>query len=169
MELHASDALWERLTAGEPPRPSLEVILGRFLALARPADYLALLSYVERAPIAEAAFVRLRRLVRDALRIAVLHGYGPRYLHSIGQLYKGGPPTGLFLLFTVAGSGDVPIPGARYGFGRLCSAQALGDLASLESHGKPALRLHLCGDPEAGYATIARAVERALVARAARA
>jgi glucose-6-phosphate isomerase len=167
VEVHASDALWERLTAGAPTHPSLEMVLGRFLALAQPADYLALLGYVERTATTEAAFARLRRLVRDALRIAVLQGYGPRYLHSIGQLYKGGPPTGLFLLFTGAGAGDVSIPRARYGFGDLRSAQALGDLASLESRGKPTLRLHLCGDPEAAYGTIARSVERALVALAA--
>ena len=167
VEIHAGGALWERLTAGMPSHPSLEMLLGRFLALARPRDYLALLGYVDRTASTEASFARMRRHVRDALRIPVLQGYGPRYLHSIGQLYKGGPPEGLFLLVTRADGEPLPVPGAKYSFGDLCAAQALGDLASLESRGKPALRLHLAGDPDAGFATMARSLERALVALAA--
>ena len=167
VEVHAGDALWERLTAGVPAHPGLPKVLGRFFQLAGPGDYLSLLGYLERTAAAEAGFARLRRLVRDALRIPVLQGYGPRYLHSIGQLYKGGPPRGLFLLVTEPDPADVEIPGVRYRFGDLKTAQALGDLASLESHGKPALRLHCQSGGEAGLATVAEAAERALVALAA--
>jgi glucose-6-phosphate isomerase len=169
VEVHASDALWKQILDGTPAQPTLERVLRRFLALARPRDYLALLAFLERTDSGEASFAGLRRLIRDALRIPVLHGYGPRYLHSSGQLHKGGPPTGLFLLFTSADEVDCAIPGATYGFGDLRTAQALGDLASLESHGKPALRIHLASGVEPGLAAVARAAERALVAPTAEA
>ncbi|HEY7729252.1 MAG TPA: hypothetical protein VID50_12470 [Candidatus Eisenbacteria bacterium] len=167
VEVYAGDAVWEQLTAGAPAHPGLERILGRFLALARPGDYVSLLGYLERTAGAEASFGRMRRLVRDALHVPVLQGYGPRYLHSIGQLYKGGPATGLFLIFTEKDAADLEIPGARCTFGTLRSAQALGDLAALETRGRPALRLHLTSGADSGLPVVAEAAERALVALAA--
>jgi hypothetical protein len=98
------------------------------------------------------------------MRLPVLQGYGPRYLHSIGQLYKGGPPGGIVLEITAAAAMDLPIPESRITFGKLELAQALGDLRALESRGKPALRLHIAGSVTQGLATIGHAVERALVA-----
>jgi transaldolase/glucose-6-phosphate isomerase len=164
VEVYAGDALWKRIGAGSPGEPDLDRVLRAFLALARPGDYLALLAYLERTAAAESAFDRLRRLIRDALRLPVLQGYGPRYLHSIGQLYKGGPPSGLFLILTRAHEADIDIPGAPYRFGDLNAAQAQGDLESLESHGKPALRLHLASGPDPGLSTLIAAAEHALVA-----
>jgi hypothetical protein len=150
-----------------PGHPSLELVLQRFLALAKLDDYVALLAYVERTAESEAAFEGMRRAIRNATGLPALQGYGPRYLHSIGQLYKGGPATGLFLLLTAdpASAGDAAIPGAAYSFGALIRAQALGDLESLAAHEKPVLRLHVGSDVSAGLAAVHHAVERALAAR----
>jgi glucose-6-phosphate isomerase len=167
VEVYASDALWRTLTSNTPGHQSLEMLVGRFLGLKKPGDYAALLAYLERTAASESAFAQLRREIRDAIRIPVLQGYGPRYLHSIGQLFKGGPRSGLFLIVTSGDSQDMPIPESRVTFGRLELAQALGDMRSLESRGKPTLRLHIAGSVTQGLATIAQAVERALVAIAA--
>jgi len=147
--------------------PGLEFALQRFLSLAKPDDYVAVLAYLERTAETEAAFANLRRAIRNATHLPLLQGYGPRYLHSIGQLYKGGPATGLFLILTAdsAESVDAPIPGSDFGFAQLLRAQALGDLESLAAHGKPALRLHLGRGVAAGLAAINRAAERAVAAK----
>ncbi len=166
VEVFASDSLWSALTSNTPGHPSLEMLLGRFLALKKSGDYLAILAYIERTAATESAFAQLRREIRDAVRIPVLQGYGPRYLHSIGQLYKGGPKTGMFLHLTAAAGQDLPIPGSGVTFGKLELAQALGDYRSLDSRGKPAMRLHIVGTVAEGLATVSRAVERALVALA---
>ena len=164
VETYASDELWKSLTANTPGHPSLEMLLGRFLALKKPGDYLSILAFLERTAATESAFAHLRREIRDAVRIPVLQGYGPRYLHSIGQLYKGGPPGGMFLEITAAAGQDMPIPESGVTFGKLELAQALGDLSALESRGKATLRLHIQGSVTQGLATIGQAIERALVA-----
>ena len=135
--------------------------LRAFLAERKPGDYLAILAYVERNAANAQQLDALRELLNARLRLPVLLGYGPRYLHSIGQLYKGGPPTGIFLIITAAKAEDVAIPGARYTFGQLQMAQALGDLQSLEKRNKPAVRLHLTRGV-AGIETLQRAAEQAL-------
>lgn len=166
VEIYAAKDLWQMLAAGAPSHPSLEMILGRFFALKRPGDYLALLAYVERTAATEAAFRQMRLGLRDALEIPVLQGYGPRFLHSIGQLHKGGPSTGIYLELTVADGEDIRIPESHVSFGELKMAQALGDLAALDSRAKPTLRLHMTGGVESGLRTVAHATERALVALA---
>ena len=166
VEVYAADDVWGKLTSHAPAHPSLEMLLGRFLALRRPNDYLAILAFLERTAATESAFAHLRREIRDAIRIPVLQGYGPRYLHSIGQLYKGGPPTGLFLEITAAARQDLPIPRSQVTFGKLELAQALGDARALESRKKPSLRLHITGSVTQGLAVIEHAAERALVALA---
>jgi len=142
------------------------MLIGRFLSLKKEGDYLAILAFLERNAATESAFTHLRREIRDAMRIPVLQGYGPRYLHSIGQLYKGGPKTGIYLVITAAADQDLPIPQSAVTFGKLELAQALGDLRALESRGKPTLRLHIAGSVTQGLATMGQAVERALVAMA---
>jgi transaldolase / glucose-6-phosphate isomerase len=167
VEVHASDALWTRITSGVPSMPSLELVLNRFLALAGHGDYLAILAYMERTAATEASFALLRRAVRNAIHLPVLQGYGPRYLHSIGQLFKGGPPKGFFLEITTADPSDLPIPGRPYTFGQLEAAQALGDVRSLERHERPVLRLHLARGLETGLASVTQAAERAVSALSA--
>ncbi|MEK7348036.1 MAG: hypothetical protein AABZ94_04130 [Candidatus Eisenbacteria bacterium] len=163
----AEESVWRRMTAGLPAHASLEFALQRFLSLAKPDDYVAVLAYLERTAESEAAFASFRRAVRNATHLPVLQGYGPRYLHSIGQLYKGGPATGLFLVLTAdsAGGVDAPIPGSDHSFAQLLRAQALGDLESLAAHEKPALRLHLGRGVAAGLAAVNHAVERAVAAK----
>jgi glucose-6-phosphate isomerase len=167
ISISASEDLWQRMTEGLPGRPSLEHALQRFLALAGADDYLAILAYLERTAESEAAFAHLRRAIRNATHLPTLQGYGPRYLHSIGQLYKGGPMSGLFLVITIDPpvGGDVEIPGSDFTFGQLLRAQALGDVESLGARGKPVLRLHVTGDLAAGLAAINQAAERALAER----
>ena len=95
---------------------------------------------------------------------AALQGYGPRYLHSIGQLFKGGPKTGLFVVLTAEPESDLPIPGSPFTFGQLETAQALGDFESLAAHGKPVLRLHMTGGAPKGLSVVDAAIERAIAA-----
>jgi hypothetical protein len=165
--ISADEAVWRAITGSLPAHSSLELVIQRFLSLAKPDDYVAVLAYFERTAESEAAFEHLRRAIRNATHLPVLQGYGPRYLHSIGQLYKGGPATGLFFLLTAdpAPDVDVAIPGAAYTFGQLLRAQALGDLRTLAAHEKPALRLHLGSDLSAGLRAINQAAERAVAAR----
>jgi transaldolase/glucose-6-phosphate isomerase len=120
-----------------------------FLTLVEPGDYVALLAYLgPDADLAE-ALGGFRMAVRDRTRAATMFGYGPRYLHSTGQLHKGGPTTGVFLLITATPKADLPIPGEPFSFGTLELAQALGDFNSLADAGRRALHVHL-PSPDAG-------------------
>jgi glucose-6-phosphate isomerase len=125
-------------------------------------DYFASLAYLPMFPEHEAAIQGLRHKVRDAKRVATCLGFGPRFLHSTGQDYKGGPNTGVFLEITADHAVDVEIPGKKYSFGVVIDAQAAGDLAVLESRGRRALRVHLEGDVAEGLRTLAAAVDEAL-------
>jgi transaldolase/glucose-6-phosphate isomerase len=113
------------------------------LALGEEGDYVAQLGYVVPDDRLHAEFSRLQGEVRDATKLAVTFGFGPRYLHSTGQLHKGGPNTGVFVQATVDGGADIPIPGQPYGFATLFAAQARGDLEVLQARGRRALRVHV--------------------------
>jgi glucose-6-phosphate isomerase/transaldolase/glucose-6-phosphate isomerase len=147
-----------RLTAGDG---TLVGELARHLARRKPNAYLALQAFIAPIPAADEAFDRIRSLLRDATRCATTAGYGPRFLHSTGQLHKGGPPTGWFLQLTSDHPVDRPIPGWPYTFGRLIDAQAEGDFAAIESHDLPILRVHLA-EPATGLAALERALREAL-------
>jgi len=157
IELYAAGRIRNAIAA-----PSLPGALGTFFAARRPGDYLALLAYVARDAANGAELDALRALLGERLGLPILLGYGPRYMHSIGQLYKGGPPSGMFVVITSQKPQDVSIPGAKYTFGELQMAQALGDLQSLDQRDKPALRLHLTQGAPAGLATLRRAAQTAL-------
>ena len=111
-------------------------------------DYLAILAYLPPGPEIEERLQRVRASARDGLGVATTLGFGPRFLHSTGQLHKGGPDTGVFIQLTADPAKDLPIPGWEETFGTLIAAQALGDLASLQRRGRRALRLHLRDTPE---------------------
>src|SRR5438128_1982490 len=113
------------------------------LTLLRRGDYLALLAYL--GPDAELAeeLRAFRHAVRDRTQAATMSGYGPRYLHSTGQLHKGGPNSGVFVLISATPRQDVPIPGQPFSFATLEHAQALGDFQSLDATGRRALHVHL--------------------------
>ncbi|MBI3636051.1 MAG: glucose-6-phosphate isomerase [Candidatus Rokubacteria bacterium] len=134
----------------------------RVLVQARPGDYIALLAYVTPTPETTEALQSLRVALRDRTRLATTLGYGPRYLHSTGQLHKGGPPTPILLMLTAEAAGDVAIPGERYGFATLELAQALGDLATLRAARRRVLRVPLGGDPRGGIARLTTELTRRL-------
>jgi hypothetical protein len=116
----------------------------RFLSVLAPRDYFALLAYVPPDdPVLGPVLRELRNRVAIDKRCATMFGYGPRYLHSTGQLHKGGPNTGVFVIVTAPAEADLPVPGAPYSFGVLEMAQALGDFQSLDAAGRRVLHAHL--------------------------
>jgi hypothetical protein len=125
-------------------------------------DYFATLAFLPMFPEHEAAIQAFRHKVRDAKKVATCLGFGPRFLHSTGQDYKGGPNTGVFLQITADEAVDVEIPGQKYSFGVVIAAQAAGDLAVLQSRGRRAMRVHLGADIAAGLKTLAIAIDEAL-------
>jgi len=128
----------------------------------RPGRYVAIQAFIAPSAAADAAFDRIRALVRDRTGYATTAGYGPRFLHSTGQLHKGGAPTGWFLQLTSEHPRDREIPGWPYTFGQLIDAQAQGDAEALAAHGLPILRLRLGVDHEADLAALERAFAAAL-------
>lgn len=125
-------------------------------------DYFATLAYIQNDRAHESAIQAFRMKVRDAKKVATCLGFGPRFLHSTGQDYKGGPNTGVFLQITADHAADVAIPSAKYTFGVVIDAQAAGDLTVLEERGRRALRVHLGRDVEAGLKTLAGWISSAL-------
>jgi glucose-6-phosphate isomerase len=114
-----------------------------FLSLVKDGDYVALLAYLGPDPALPRVLDAFRHDVRDRTRAATMFGYGPRYLHSTGQLHKGGPNSGVFIIVTAAPEADLAIPGEPFTFATLEMAQALGDFQSLDASGRRALHLHL--------------------------
>jgi transaldolase/glucose-6-phosphate isomerase len=136
--------------------------LARHLARRRSTAYLCLQAFIAPTTGRDAAIARIRERLRDRTGRATTAGYGPRFLHSTGQLHTGGAPIGWFLQLTADHPEDRPIPGWPYTFGQLIDAQASGDFAAIESHDLPILRVHLGADPDAGLASLERALEAAL-------
>ena len=132
------------------------------LARVKPGDYIAMLDYIEETPEHEAEIQAIRTQMRDATRCATTTGYGPRFLHSTGQLHKGGPATGVFLQVTAPDTKDLPIPGVPYTFSTLKQAQALGDFRSLSTRGRRAIRVDLGSDVLAGLKRLHEYVGEAL-------
>jgi transaldolase / glucose-6-phosphate isomerase len=128
----------------------------------RAGDYFALLAYVEMNQAHEEALQAARHAVRDNKRVATCLGFGPRFLHSTGQAYKGGPNTGVFLQITCDDAVDLPVPGQKYTFGTVKAAQARGDFQVLAERGRRALRVHLGAGVDAGLAKLGEAVRAAL-------
>ena len=125
-------------------------------------DYLALLAYVPMTGPHEQALTRMRTAVRDRRHVATCVGFGPRFLHSTGQAYKGGPNSGVFVQITCDDAVDLPVPGARYSFGVVKAAQARGDFQVLVDRKRRALRVHLGTDVAAGLAILEQIVVGAM-------
>ena len=132
------------------------------LARARPGAYFAVMAYTARTAGSEAAIAAIRTAVRNRKGIATTAGYGPRFLHSTGQLHKGGPRTGLFLQIVQEDTRDVSIPGEPYSFSVLKQSQSLGDLQSLKSRRLPVLRVTLGREPAAGWRALVAATKQAV-------
>ena len=133
-------------SSGSLPDTSASLSLPELLSGSRPGDYLAIMAYVRQTHEVDEALEYLRRRVTERYGIATTLGYGPRFLHSTGQLHKGGPASGLFLQITADHGEDVSIPGYPYTFATLADAQALGDLDALKAFGRRAARVHLGHD-----------------------
>ncbi|MEY4388519.1 MAG: hypothetical protein RLZZ432_238 [Chloroflexota bacterium] len=127
--------------------------------------YIGIQAYVEATPARSEMLGRIRTLLRDATRRATTVGYGPRFLHSTGQLHKGGAPIGWFLQIVAEHPTDAGVPGRDFSFGQLIDAQALGDARSLVDHGLPVLRVRLGADADAGLAALAELIGRAVAVR----
>jgi transaldolase / glucose-6-phosphate isomerase len=141
---------------------TLESWLQAHLSRLHPGDYFATLAYVERNPMTIATLGQLRTAVRDHKHIATCAEFGPRFLHSTGQAYKGGPNTGVFLQITADAAQDLAVPGRKATFGVIQAAQARGDFRVLAERGRRVLRAHIAGEVSAGLAEIERATQRAL-------
>ena len=133
---------------------SLKAHLGRL----RVGDYCALLAYIASNERHKRALQEIRKTICDAKHVATCVGFGPRFLHSTGQVYKGGPNSGVFLEITCQARDDVSIPGHKYSFATVIAAQARGDFAVLNERSRRALRIHLGTDVDAGLATLKDAV-----------
>jgi transaldolase/glucose-6-phosphate isomerase len=141
---------------------SLAGYLKAHLARIQGGDYFAVLGYIQMNAEHEPSLQALRHLVRDKKRVATCLGFGPRFLHSTGQAYKGGPNSGVFLQITCDDAVELPVPGQKYTFGIVKAAQARGDFQVLADRGRRALRVHLGSNLKAGLATLQTAVQRAL-------
>jgi transaldolase/glucose-6-phosphate isomerase len=140
---------------------SLPQILRAHLDRLKANDYFALLAYLEQTPAHEAPLQAIRLKLRDKKRVATCLEFGPRFLHSTGQDYKGGPNTGVFLTITCDHAQDVAIPGRKASFGTVQLAQALGDCAVLNERGRRSMRIHL-HDADKDLGMLAEAIDEAL-------
>ena len=159
----------QQLIAGERPSAPeaadaarIGEALSRWVAGIGNGDYAALLAYLPPSADHDTLLTAVRTALRDALGVATTAAYGPRYLHSTGQLHKGGPPSGAFMALESGNGPELKVPGRTYAFGTLEHAQELGDLVALERRGRPVIRIRIGAD---GPAAVREAVERALSAR----
>lgn len=129
------------------------------LAEVKPGDYIAFLNYIEETPEIDRRFHQIRTRLRDTTRCATTIGYGPRFLHSTGQLHKGGPNSGVFFQIGAKDKVDFPIPGERYSFSVLKEAQALGDFRALKARGRRVVRIDLGDDLLSGLQRLERAMQ----------
>jgi len=157
-KLFADDKNAAALAGGKTLADVLKTHLSRIAA----SDYFAVLGYIPMNAENEAALQTIRTAVRDGKKVATCLGFGPRFLHSTGQAYKGGPNSGVFLQITCDDASDLPVPGQRYTFGVVKAAQARGDFAVLAERGRRALRVHLGKNLKSGLKALARAVSQGL-------
>jgi len=129
----------------------------------KPGDYFAVLGYIQMNEEHEARLQEIRHAVRDAKQVATCLGFCPRFLHSTGQAYKGGPNSGVFLQITCDDAHDVQVPGAKYTFGVVKAAQARGDFQVLADRGRRALRIHLGKDVEVGLSEMLDIIAEAVM------
>ena len=141
---------------------SLDAVLDAHFERAHKGDYIGLLAYLDRSPAHISALQHIRKTLRDRKKVATVLGFGPRFQHSTGQAYKGGPNSGVFLQITAEPAADLPVPGHSYSFGVVEAAQARGDFDVLAECGRRLLRLDLGRDVEGGLKRLAEALDRSL-------
>jgi transaldolase / glucose-6-phosphate isomerase len=150
-----------QLPADSAALPSVDDLRGHLDSL-RPGDYFAVLAYIEMKDEYRDVLQRIRHLVRDGMGVATCVGFGPRFLHSTGQAYKGGPNTGVFVQVTCDDAVELPVPGRRYTFGVVKAAQARGDFAVLLERHRRAMRAHLGADVRQGLESLCETIAEAL-------
>jgi transaldolase/glucose-6-phosphate isomerase len=148
-------------TVAELGHLPVDQFIAAHLGRSGPGDYIALLDYIQETPEHEALIQAIRTHLRDARRVATTTGYGPRFLHSTGQLHKGGDASGVFIQITADVENDIPLPGEPFSFGVLIQAQALGDFQSLASRDRRAIRLEMGADIAGGLKTLLEIVQSA--------
>jgi transaldolase/glucose-6-phosphate isomerase len=158
VKLYADERNAAALKGGARLVDVLKAHLGRIKA----NDYFAVLGYVLMDAANEKTLQELRHKVRDTKKVATCLGFGPRFLHSTGQAYKGGPNSGVFLQITCDDAKDLPVPGQKFTFGVVKAAQARGDFAVLAERGRRALRVHLGKNVKSGLAALSKAVAQAI-------
>jgi transaldolase/glucose-6-phosphate isomerase len=141
---------------------SLDAVLKAHFARVQAGDYVALLAYVERDPKTIAWIQTARLAIRDGRHVATAAEFGPRFLHSTGQAYKGGPNSGVFLQITADDAADLVVPGEKFTFGVVKAAQARGDFDVLAERGRRALRVHVKGSLSAGLERLGGAIASAV-------
>ncbi|RFD19423.1 bifunctional transaldolase/phosoglucose isomerase [Komagataeibacter melaceti] len=139
-----------------------EAILKAHFARAGAGDYVALLAYIDRDTATREWIQKVRLSVRDGLKLATAAEFGPRFQHSTGQAYKGGPNTGVFMQITCDDVVNLPVPGEKYTFGIVKEAQARGDMEVLAERGRRVLRVHIHGDLKSGLEKLAQAISAAV-------
>ena len=144
--------------SGDCSGDTTEAALEAFLSQANEGDYFTLLAYLTETDSTTETLQDMRLTVRDRLKLATAVGYGPRYLHSTGQLHKGGPNTGLFIQITASDEPELGVPDEPYSFSTFKHAEALGDLRALRDNDRRVLRIDIDGDLEAGLSALKRAV-----------
>jgi transaldolase/glucose-6-phosphate isomerase len=152
----------EKNTAALSGGSTLASVLQAHLARINPGDYFGVLGYITMNDANERALQKMRLAVRDKKRVATVLGFGPRFLHSTGQAYKGGPNSGVFLQITCDDAVDLRVPGQKYTFGVVKAAQARGDFAVLAERGRRALRVHLGKNVTKDLAKLGSALQQAL-------
>jgi transaldolase / glucose-6-phosphate isomerase len=149
-------------TDGRQVKPDDASAIGSLLASVKPGDYVAITEYIAETSDRDKRIAAIRETIGRELHVATTTGYGPRFLHSTGQLHKGGPATGVYMQLTGGGHDDVPIPNEKFSFGVLVRAQAIGDLQSLASRKRRAISVDLGENIEAGLDTLTKTVKDAL-------
>jgi len=162
VKLFTDDINAAELAAAAGEDRTLAGYLHAHLARIGPDDYFALLGFVNSDDVNLERLQAIRHIVRDRKKVATSLGFGPRFLHSTGQAYKGGPNTGVFLQVTSDDDGDISVPGRKYTFGTVKTAQQRGDFQVLTDRGRRALRVHLGADVRAGLDTLLDAVKRSV-------
>jgi len=152
----------EKNTAVLKGGAKLADVLKAHLSRLGAGDYFAVLGYITMNPANEKSLQEIRHAVRDKKKVATVLGFGPRFLHSTGQAYKGGPNSGVFLQITCDDAKDLPVPGQKYTFGIVKAAQARGDFAVLAERGRRALRVHLGKNVKSGLAALTKALQKAI-------
>ncbi|MCC7531574.1 MAG: bifunctional transaldolase/phosoglucose isomerase [Candidatus Melainabacteria bacterium] len=162
IKLYADEKNIKEIESKDGVTPSLNSVIKAHLSRVNEGDYVALLAYIEMTKAHEDELQVARLAIRDSKKVATCLGFGPRFLHSTGQAYKGGPNSGVFLQVTADDTEDLPVPRQKFTFGIVKTAQARGDLKVLNDRGRRALRVHLGKDVAQGLKALTAAVKNAL-------